>query len=299
MWEWSDKLKLGKSSAFVKKDLRPLPQTEVEFEADFFLAPERSTKSPEAWKGAVIEREHGAVLALEDVQLPPPTVNCLATLLAYAMLRPFNSGNRQRPSTICLRDRPQWQELLPHLRQLGIEVVLSEDLPRFDQAVVEWMQKSKKPSSADEIKAALRKPFPEREPSLFTDAMELMEWSDAMFKGAYPSRKVPVPAYDPTTVVPVRLAADELEAILTKTEIATAKKFRPRLEAMAAEGRATELDINDWSTVLLALCGPKVDEESVRRHLLGIARRIASQLAEALGIDGPIGKELPNQREME
>lgn len=299
MWEWSDKLKLGKSSAFVKKDLRPLPQTDVEFEADFLLAPEHSTKSPEAWKGAVIEREHGAMLALEDVQLPLPTVNCLATLLAYAMLRPFNSGNRERPSTIYLRDRPQWQELLPHLRQLGIEVILSEDLPRFDQAVVEWMQKTEKSVSADEIKAALRKPFPERKPSLFTDAMELMEWSDAMFKGAYPSRKVAVPAYDPMTVVPIRLAAAELEAILTKTKITKTKKLRPRLEAMAAENKTIELDINDWSTVLLALCGPKVDEESVRRHLLGIARRIANQLAETLGIDGPVGKELLNQREME
>ena len=38
MWEWNDKLKLGKSSsAFVKKDLRLLPLTDAEFEADFFL----------------------------------------------------------------------------------------------------------------------------------------------------------------------------------------------------------------------------------------------------------------------
>ena len=99
------------------------------------------------------------------------------------MLRP-QYGDRQRPRTIHLRDRPQWQELLPHLRQLGIEVVLSEELPKFDEAVIEWMQETKKPPSADKIKAMLRKPFPERKRTWFTDAMELMEWSDAMFKAS-------------------------------------------------------------------------------------------------------------------
>jgi hypothetical protein len=53
MWEWCDKLKLGKSSAFTKRDIRALPQTKAEFEADFFLDPEYSTKSQEAWNGVV------------------------------------------------------------------------------------------------------------------------------------------------------------------------------------------------------------------------------------------------------
>ena len=54
---------------------------------------------------------------------------------------------------------------------------------------------------------------------------------------------------------------------------------------MAAEGKAIDLDINDWSTVLLALCGARVKEVPVHKHLLGIARRIADDLAQALGID--------------
>ena len=268
MWEWCDKLKLGKSSAFIKRDIRALPQTEAEFEADFFLDPEHSTKSQEAWNGVVIEREHGAVLAMEDVRLPPPTVNCLATLLAYAMLRP-QYGDRQRPATIYLRDRPQWQELLPHLRQLDIEVILGDDLPRFDEAIIEWMQKMKRPPSAGKIKAILRKPFPERERTWFTDAMELMEWSDAMFKGAYPRQNAPVPSYDPMTIVPIRLAADELDAILTKTRIAKTKKLRPRMEAMAAEGKTIDLEVTEWSGIILALCGTKVKDESVSEALGG------------------------------
>jgi hypothetical protein len=291
MWEWSDKLKLGKSSVFVKRDLRVLPLTEAEFEADFFLDSEFSTKRQERWMGMVVEREFGGLLASEDVRLPPPTVNNLATLLAHAMQRPPNSEDRQRPRIIYLRDRPQWQELPPHLRQLGIEVVLGDDLPRFDEAVLEWMQHSttKRLSSANEIEAALRKPFPKRKRTWFTDAMALMEWSDAMFKGAYPSRKVAVPAYDPMTIVAVHLAADEMEAILTKTEIAKTKKLRPRMEAMAAEGKAVELDINEWSRIVLALCGSGGNEVSVHRHLLKIGMKIANQLAEALDIDGPPG----------
>ena len=97
MWEWCDHLRLGKSSVFVKKDLRPLPLTDAEFEADFFLDRVYSTKRQERWKGMLIDREFGGLLALEDVQLPPPTVNNLATLLAHAMLRPLAAGDRQRP----------------------------------------------------------------------------------------------------------------------------------------------------------------------------------------------------------
>ena len=289
MWEWSDKLRLGKSSAFVKRDLRRLPLTEADFEADFFLDAASASRHGERWMGMVLERAFGGVLAMEDVRFPPPTVNGLASLLTRAMLRPANAGDRQRPRTIYLRERPRWQELLPHLQQLGIEVVFSEDLPEFDEAVVEWMQhtKAKRLPSADKIKAALHQPFPERKLTWFTDAMNLMEWADAMLKGAYGSREAAIPSYDPMTVVPIPLATEELEAILTNTTIAETKKLRPRLEAMAAEGNTIKLDISDWSKVLLALCGTRVTEPRVCKHLLGIARRIANHLAEALEIGAP------------
>jgi len=251
MSDWSDKFKLGKS-AFIKRDLRLLPLTATEFEADFFFDRESSGKDQERWMGMVIEREVGGLLAMKDVQLPPPTVNDLANHLAHAMSRPLTGGDRQRPGIVHLRDRPRWQELLPHLRQLGIEVIFADDLPWFDEAVVDWMQQTKKISpSVDEIKTVLRKPFPERKRTLFTDAMDLMEWTDGMWKGGYPSHKIAVPLYDPTTVVPVQLTAEELEAILTKTEIAKTKKLRPRLEAMAAEDKAIELPGQARRTVVL------------------------------------------------
>ncbi len=287
MWEWSDKLKLGKSSAFVKRDIRSLPLADVEFEADFFLDPVFSTKRKPHWQGMVIEREFGGLLAMESVRLPPPTVNCLATLVAHAMLRPLDARNRQRPAKIYLRDRPQWQELLPQLRQLGIDVILNDDLPWFDEAVMDWVKRATKPPSRSEMHAALRKPFPDRKRSLFTDAMNLMKWTDAMCKGAYPSRKVAVPDYDPTTAVSIQVTAEETEAILTQTDIANTKKLRPRLESMAAEGKAIELDIHEWSMILLALCGASAKEKSVRKNQLKTATMIANQLADALGIAPP------------
>ena len=56
---------------------------------------------------------------------------------------------------------------------------------------------------------------------------------------------------------------------------------------MDVEGHAVELAVHDWSQVLLALCGTTAKEKTVPKHSLRIARRIANDLAEALGIDGP------------
>ena len=67
IWPWSEHLKLGKGSAFVKRDLRRLPLTDAEFEADFFLDLGLSTKRWEIWTGMVVEREIGAMLAMENV----------------------------------------------------------------------------------------------------------------------------------------------------------------------------------------------------------------------------------------
>ena len=289
MWEWSDKLRLGKSSAFVKRDIRLLPLTEAEFEAEFFLDSRFSSKRREVWMGMVIERESGGVLAMEDVRLPPPTVNSLAALLAQAMLRPLDAGDRRRPSKIHLRDRLQWQELLPHLQQLGMAVVTAEELPRFDEAVVEWMQETKtarKPPSADEIKAALNRPFPARKRTRQEAVMTLLEWTDEMLKGAYPRRHEPVSSYDPITTVSIHLTAEELGAIITETNIARTKKLRPRLEAVVAD-EPVDLSVDEWGTVCFALCGARAKEVQVSKHLLRIAVRIANRLAEALDIDGP------------
>ena len=63
----------------------------------------------------------------------PPTVNDLANLLAQAMRRPLVEL-AHRPQTLYLRSRPQWAELLPHLKEVGIQVVSQETLPKWDAA---------------------------------------------------------------------------------------------------------------------------------------------------------------------
>src|SRR5512135_2529299 len=83
-----------------------------------------------------LENFHLALLAHEEA----PTVNALAHLLAQAMERPWVMGTR-RPARILLRNNPQWQELIPHLRQLKIEVETQEELPVWDNAATEYVRK--------------------------------------------------------------------------------------------------------------------------------------------------------------
>jgi hypothetical protein len=63
----------------------------------------------------------------------PPTVNDLARMLAEAIQRPIVQRSRHCPSTILLRDDPQWKELLPHLRELGIDIVKTDMLPAWQE----------------------------------------------------------------------------------------------------------------------------------------------------------------------
>lgn len=122
------KLKLGKGSSFVKSRLQCYPQEDAVWEADFQPIPDE--EHVEFWLGMVVDHEVGVDLA-HQVLDAPPTVNDLARLLAEAIQRPIIEGSRHRPSTILLRDYPQWEELLPHLWELGIEVVKIDTLPAW------------------------------------------------------------------------------------------------------------------------------------------------------------------------
>ncbi len=124
------KLKLGKGSSFVKSRLQRYPQEDAVWEADFQPIPDE--QHVEFWLGMVVDQEVGVVLA-HQVLDAPPTVNNLARILAEAIQRPIIEGSRHRPSTILLRDDPQWEELLPHLRELSIEVVKINSLPAWKE----------------------------------------------------------------------------------------------------------------------------------------------------------------------
>ena len=128
----------------MKSRLSRLPRTDEVWEADIQPISVRgwnARRHGELWLGMVLtrlENFHLALLAHEEA----PTVNDLANLLAKAMERPWVMGAR-RPARILLRNNPQWQELIPHLRQLKIEVETQEELPLWDDAAAEYVRKLK------------------------------------------------------------------------------------------------------------------------------------------------------------
>jgi Domain of unknown function (DUF6930) len=142
MKEYNEKLNLGKGSAFVKSRLSRLPRTDEVWEAD--IQPISvwgwdARKHGELWLGMVLtqtENFHLALLASEEA----PGVNDLAILLAKAMEHPWVMGKR-RPARIVLRNNPQWDELIPHLRQLKIEVVTQQELPLWDDAAADYVRR--------------------------------------------------------------------------------------------------------------------------------------------------------------
>lgn len=122
------KLRLGKGrSYFVKSQLKRLRQEDDIWEADFFPIPQQGI-----WIGLVISHTDDFVLAHRTIE-EPPTVNDLAQLLAEAMRRPLVEFSH-RPRTLYVRQRPEWAELLPHLRQVGIQVECQDTLPKWDDA---------------------------------------------------------------------------------------------------------------------------------------------------------------------
>jgi hypothetical protein len=126
-----EKLKLGKGAAFVKGRLKRLRQNDELWEADFFAIPSLESAHGNVWWGIVLSHSHDNVLAQRMVE-EPPTVNDLAGLLGEAMRRPLVDFSH-RPRFLFLRARPEWAELLPHLKQIGIEVVSQETLPKWDR----------------------------------------------------------------------------------------------------------------------------------------------------------------------
>ncbi len=292
MQYWNDQLKLGKGSSFIKRDLRLLPLTEAEFEVDFFLAP-NNTGRQELWMGMVITRGFDDVLAMDDVQFPPPTVNNLANLLAHAMLRPLTDRDRQRPRRIHLRDRPQWPGLFAHLQQLGIQVVLADDLPWFEKAALEFLlhgaARHVPRTVVDEetIRDMLKRPFPEKERTALDASLDLVHWTDELLKTGYPSARTGTPAaFDPLSIVTIHLTDEELRLILTETGVARKKKLRPKLEAIVGWQQDVRLSIHEWGSLVHSSCGAG-REPRTRERLMVIAEKIARSLADAVGFEGP------------
>ncbi len=143
-------LQLGKGVAFVKSQLRRLRLEDETWEADFRALPQAVTQSATHYLGLVVTQPHGSLLAESEVE-KKPTVNDLATLLANAMRRPFVEGSH-RPRRVHLRGHPQWQELFPHLKEVGIEVAVRSQLPKMAEAYREYVQDVCEVRSAKKVK---------------------------------------------------------------------------------------------------------------------------------------------------
>jgi hypothetical protein len=147
-----ERLKLGKGAAFVKSQLWRLRQEDETWEADFRALPRAITRSATHYLGMVLTQPDGFLLADSEIERKP-TVNDLATLLANAMQRPFVEGSH-RPRRIHLRGHPQWQELFPHLKEVGIEVAVRSKLPKVVEAYREYLQDVNEVQSAGKVKAS-------------------------------------------------------------------------------------------------------------------------------------------------
>ena len=156
------KLLLGKGAAFAKTPLKRLRQVEDIWEADFRALPKPVGRSGTHYRGMAVARD-GSLLA-ESFVAGRPTVNDMATLLADAMRRPL-TGRARRPSHIHVRGHRQWQELFPHLTELGIEVAVQRELLKVEKAFGGYLRQQREAYRAGMVKpteaqAAVEELFP-------------------------------------------------------------------------------------------------------------------------------------------
>src|SRR5437763_6667567 len=138
------RLKLGKRASFVKTHLKQLPQEKETWEADFRPLPKPLEQPETHYLGLVVVLPKGDPLVYLPVEYTP-TVNDLADLLADAMRRPL-TGSPRRPEHMHFRANPRWEELFPHLKELGIEVTLYDDLPELEEGYLDFLREMRKAS---------------------------------------------------------------------------------------------------------------------------------------------------------
>jgi hypothetical protein len=81
-----------------------------------------------------------------------PSVNDLAVLLAHAMRRPLTEG-AHRPRQVQVRGHRQWQELFPHLKEVGVEVSVRQELPTLNRVFERWLHDVREARSPGKVKS--------------------------------------------------------------------------------------------------------------------------------------------------
>jgi hypothetical protein len=155
------RLKLGKRAAFVKTTLKRLPRQEETWEVDFRALPRPAAQTDTHYLGLAVALPRGDPLVYLPVEYAP-TVNDLADLLADAMRRPL-TGSARRPERLHFRANPRWQELFPHLKELGVEATLHDDLPKLEEVYLEFLREMRKASPGPVILLSPRPADPGRQ----------------------------------------------------------------------------------------------------------------------------------------
>jgi hypothetical protein len=155
------RLKLGKRAAFVKTHLKRLPQQAETWGVDFRALPRPAGQTDTHYLGLAVALPRGDPLVYLPVEYTP-TVNDLADLLADAMRRPL-TGSARRPEHLHFRVSPRWDELFPHLKELGIEVTLRDDLPELEEVYLDFLREMRKASPGPVIMLSPRPADPGRQ----------------------------------------------------------------------------------------------------------------------------------------
>jgi hypothetical protein len=121
-----EKLKLGEGAAFDPTRLEELPQENETWEADFEALPKPPAQNERHFLGMVVSKKGRCILA--EMQVSRPSINDMATMLAKAMLSPL-SGDAHRPSRIYARYYTPWDDVYPHLKEIGIKVSAHREFP--------------------------------------------------------------------------------------------------------------------------------------------------------------------------
>ena len=155
------RLKLGKRASFVKTHLRQLPRQGETWEVDFRALPKPAGQADTHYLGLAVALPRGDPLVYLPVEYTP-TINDLADLLADAMRRPL-TGSARRPDHMHFRANPRWDELFPHLNELGVEVTLRDDLPGLEEVYLDFLREMRKASPGPVIMLSPRPADPGRQ----------------------------------------------------------------------------------------------------------------------------------------
>jgi len=129
----------GRGSTFFKDDFQALRRVDHTWQADFRALPKPMTQNGTHYLGLVVSKENGTVLARTQVE-GRPTVSDLASLLAQAIRQPL-AGEAHRPRRLHVRGHRQWQDLFPHLQELGIDVSVQRELPAAKAAYEDHLRR--------------------------------------------------------------------------------------------------------------------------------------------------------------